>query len=124
MASDSDELERALQENLKLRGELAVEVAKSKYNSRQRVSRDFHRLGIVIALMTGAVSLVLIAHDAVTLRLWEVTYGDLPVVLVGVVEVAVVCLAVYGLIRAIGWVLTTSRRLSLPTGAPTPATFR
>jgi hypothetical protein len=105
MASDSDELERALQENLKLRGELAVEVAKSKYNSRQRVSRDFHRLGIVIALMTGAVSLVLIAHDAVTLRLWEVTYGDLPVVLVGVVEVAVVCLAVYGLIRAIGWVI-------------------
>jgi hypothetical protein len=89
----------------KLRGELAVEVAKSKDNSRQRVSRDFHRLGIVIALMTGAVSLVLIAHDAVTLRLWEVTYGDLPVVLVGVVEVAVVCLAVYGLIRAIGWVI-------------------
>ena len=48
---------------------------------------------------------MLIAHDAVTLRLWEVTYGDLPVVLVGVVEVAVVCLAVYGLIRAIGWVI-------------------
>src|SRR5262245_52286064 len=97
MASDSDDL--------KLRGELAVEVAKSKDNSRQRVSRDFHRLGIVIALMTGAVSLVLIAHDAVNLSLWEVTYGDLPVVLVGVVEVAVVCLAVYGLIRAIGWVI-------------------
>ena len=105
MTSDSDHLEQALQENLKLRGELAVEVAKSKDNSRRRVSRDFHRLGIVIAVMAGAVSFVLIAHDAVTVRLWEVTYGDLPVVLVGVVEVAVVCLAVYGLIRAIGWVI-------------------
>jgi hypothetical protein len=48
---------------------------------------------------------VLIAHDAVTLRLWKVTYGDLPVVLVGVVEVVVVGLAVYGLIRAIGWII-------------------
>jgi hypothetical protein len=105
MTSDSDDLERALQENLKLRGELAVEVAKSKENSRQRVSRDFHRIGIIIALMVGAVSLVLITHDAVTVRLWEVAYGDLPVVLVRVVEVAVVCLAVYGLIRAIGWVI-------------------
>ena len=105
MTSDSDDLQRALQENLTLRGALAVEVAKSKDNSRQRVSRDFHRLGIIIALMAGAVSLVLIAHDAVTVRLWEVTYGDLPVVLVGVVEVAVVCIAVYCLIRAIGWVI-------------------
>jgi hypothetical protein len=102
----SDDLEQALQDNLKLRGELAEEVAKSKdSSSSRRVSRDFHRLGIVIALMAGAVSLVLIAHDAVTVRLWQVTYGDLPVVLVGVVEVAVVCLAVYGFIRAIGWVI-------------------
>jgi hypothetical protein len=105
MTAHSDDLERTLQENLKLRSELAVEAAKSEDNSRQRVSRDFHRLGIIIAVMAGAVSLVLIAHDAVTLRLWRVTYGDLPIVLVGVVEVAVVCLAVYGLIRAIGWVV-------------------
>ena len=52
---------------------------------------------------------MLIVRDAVTLRLWEVTYGDLPVVLFGalvaLVEVAVVCLAVYGLVRAIGWVI-------------------
>ena len=103
MTSDSDNLEEVLRENLKLRGELTAEVAKSKNDGRRQVSRDFHRLGIVIALMAGAVSFVLIAHDAVTLRLWKVTYGDLPVVLVGVVEVALVCLAVYGLIRAIGW---------------------
>ena len=103
MTAHSDDLERALQESLKLRGEPAVEVAKSKDNSSKRVSRDFHRLGIFAALMAGAVSFVLIAHDAVTLRLWKVTYGDLPVVLVGVAEVAIVCLVVYGLIRAIGW---------------------
>jgi ribosomal protein S19 len=106
MTSDSDDLEEALRENLKLRHELAAKVDKAKdTNKSQRVSRDFHRLGIIIALMVGAVSLVLIAHDAVTVRLWEVTYGDLPVVLVGVVEVAVVCLAVYGLVRAIGWLI-------------------
>jgi hypothetical protein len=56
---------------------------------------------------------MLIARDAVTLRLWEVTYGDLPIVLfgalVGLVEVAVVCVAVYGLVRAIGWVIAHFR---------------
>jgi hypothetical protein len=108
MTSDSDGLEEALRENLKLRSELAAEVAKSK-ESRQRVSRAFHRLGIALALIAGAVRIAFIAHDVVTLRLWEVTYGDLPVVffgaLVGLVEVAAVCLAVYGLVRAIGWVM-------------------
>jgi hypothetical protein len=108
MISDSDSLEEALRENLKLRSELAVEVAKSKERS-QRVSRGFHRLGLILALIAGAVRIGFIAHDVVTLRLWEVTYGDLPVVLfgamVGLVEVAVVCLAVYGLVRAIGWVI-------------------
>ena len=94
MTLDRNDLEKALLDNLELRGELAEEIAKSKDDSRHRVSRDFHRLGIVIALMAGAVSLVLIAHDAVIVRLWQVTYGDFPVVLGGVVEVAVVCLAV------------------------------
>ena len=114
MTSDSDDLEQALRENLKLRGDLAAEVAESKVSSRsQRVRPDFHRLGLVFALIAGAVDIVLIARDAVTLRLWEVTYSDLPVVLFGalvaLVEVAVVCLAVYGLIRAIGWVVAHFR---------------
>jgi hypothetical protein len=105
MISDSDE---ALRQNLKLRSELAAEVTKSK-DSRQRISRAFHLLGVALALIAGAVRIAFIAHDAVTLRLWEVTYGDLPVVLfgapVGLVEVAVVSVAVYGLVRAIGWVI-------------------
>jgi hypothetical protein len=108
MISDSDGLEEALRENLKLRSELAVEVAKSRERA-QRVSRAFHRLGLISALIAGAVRIAFIAHDVVTLRLWEVTYGDLPIVLfgalIGLVEVVVVCLAVYGLVRAIGWVI-------------------
>jgi hypothetical protein len=110
MTSESDDLEEQLRENLKLRRELAAEVSKAKGSSAsRRVSRGFHRVGLIFALIAGAITLVLIARDVVTLRLWEVTYGDLPVVLfgalIGLVEVAVVCLAVYGLVRAIGWVI-------------------
>jgi hypothetical protein len=73
-------------------------------------SRGFHRLGLIFAVIVGSIGLLVIARDAVTLRLWEVTYGDIPVVVLGaliglVVEIAVVCLAAYGLIRAIGWIL-------------------
>jgi hypothetical protein len=64
-------------------------------------------------ILAGAIDTVLIARDAVTLRLWEVTYGELPVVLfgalVGLVEVAVVSLSVYGLVHAIGWVIAHFR---------------
>ena len=67
----------------------------------------------MFALIAGAVHIAFIARDVVTLRLWEVTYGDLPIVLfgalVGIVEVVVVCLAVYGLVRAIGWVVAHFR---------------
>jgi hypothetical protein len=107
-SSHSDDLEQALRENLKLRSELSAEVAKSRERA-QRVSLAFHRLGLISALIAGAVRIAFIAHDVVTLRLWEVTYGDLPVVLfgalIGLVEVAVVCVAVYGVVRAIGWVI-------------------
>ena len=59
--------------------------------------------------MVGAIGLVVIARDAATLRLWEVTYVDLPVValgaLIGLIEIAVVCLAAYGFVHAIGWIV-------------------
>jgi hypothetical protein len=51
MISDSDKLEEALQENLKLRTELAAEVAKTKGGASQRVSRGFHRIGLVLAAL-------------------------------------------------------------------------
>ena len=75
-------------------------------------SRDFHRLGLIFALIVGIVGLAFIAHDAVTLRLWEVRYDQLPALalgsLIGLVEIAVVCLAAYGFVRAIGWVVSRS----------------
>jgi hypothetical protein len=50
MTSDSDELDKALRENLKLRSELAANVTKAKDSSAsQRVSRGFHRLALFLA---------------------------------------------------------------------------
>jgi hypothetical protein len=47
MTSDSDDVEEALQENLKPRGELADEVVKSKVSSRsQRVTLTFIGWGL------------------------------------------------------------------------------
>jgi hypothetical protein len=59
MISDSDGLEEALRENLKLRSELAVEVAKSRERA-QRLRRGFHRLGLISALIAGAVRIAFI----------------------------------------------------------------
>ena len=63
-------------------------------------SHRFHRLALTFAMMVGVIGLVVIARDAVILRLWNVKYGDLPIVLagalIGLVEVAVVCCAAYG----------------------------
>ena len=46
-------------------------------------SRGIHRLGLIFAVIVGSIGLLVIARDAVTLRLWEVTYVDLPVVMLG-----------------------------------------
>ena len=74
-----------------------------------RPSRDFHRLGLIFAVIVGAIGLALIAPDAVTLRLWDVSRGDLHIViigaLIGLVEIVIVCLVAYGLVRAIGWIV-------------------
>jgi hypothetical protein len=40
-----------------------------------------------------------------TLRLWEVTYTDLPAVMLGALIGFIVSLAAYGLVRALGWVV-------------------
>jgi hypothetical protein len=42
MTSDSDDLEEQLRENLKLRHELAAEVAKARHGRSQRIRRGFH----------------------------------------------------------------------------------
>ena len=77
--------------------------------SSQRVSRGFHRLGLSLAAILLVVGLAAMAADAVHLRLWDVSRGELPTTVFGVVMamtgLALACLALYGLIRAIGWVI-------------------
>jgi hypothetical protein len=47
--------------------------------------------------------------DAVQFRFWDVERSELPVViggvLIGLVGVGLACLALYGLVRATGWVI-------------------
>jgi hypothetical protein len=47
--------------------------------------------------------------DAVRLKLWDAGQGDIPVLVVGVLialgGLGLACLAVYGVVRAIGWVI-------------------
>ena len=107
MTSDSDDLEQQLRENLKLRRELADEVAKAK--GSERLSRGSHRLGLLLAAILFVIGLAAVVADAVHLRLWEAKLSDLPVViggvLIGLLGLSLACLAVYGLVRAIGWVI-------------------
>lgn len=49
------------------------------------------------------------AADAVHLRLWDISRGELPTTVFGVVMalvgLALACFALYGLVRAIGWLI-------------------
>jgi hypothetical protein len=76
----------------------------------QRVSRrSFHQLGLLLAATLLAIGLPLMVADAVRLKLWDAGQGDIPVlifaVLIALVGLGVACLAVYGVVRAIGWVI-------------------
>jgi hypothetical protein len=55
------------------------------------------------------VGLIVIVRAAQTLRLWEVTYADLPAVmlgaLIGLIEIAIVSLLAYGFVRGLGWII-------------------
>ena len=109
MASDSDDLEEQLRENLKLRRELAGEVAKVKNSASQRVSRGSHRLGLLLASILFVIGLAFVVADIVHLRLWDIKLSDLPVVLggvlIGLLGLTLACLAVYGIVRAVGWII-------------------
>jgi hypothetical protein len=107
MNSDSDDLEEQLRANLKLRTELATEVAKAKDSSTsQRVSRGSHRLGLLLASILFVIGLAFVVADIVHLRLWDIKLSDLPVVLggvlIGLLGLTLACLAVYGIVRAVG----------------------
>ena len=65
----------------------------------QKLSRDFHRLGLVLA----AIPLVLgLGWTALT----PVIYSNMfPHALTGIATTFAATLAVYGIVRAIGWVI-------------------
>ena len=78
-------------------------------SASQRVSRGFHQLGLLLAATLLTMCLPLLVAEAVRLKLWDAGQGDIPVLIVGVlfalVGLGLVCLAVYGVVRAIGWVI-------------------
>ena len=107
--SDSDDLGEELLDNLQLRRELKDEIANATDSVSQRVSRSFHRIGVFLAMFVLAVGLALIISDVVRLMLWDTRLDELPMVLgglvVGLIILGLACLAIYGLVRAIGWVV-------------------
>jgi hypothetical protein len=78
-------------------------------SASQRVSRGFHQLGLLLAATLLTMCLPLMVAEAVRLKLWDAGQADIPVLIVGVlfalVGLGLVCLAVYGVVRAIGWVI-------------------
>ena len=78
-------------------------------SASQRVSRGFHQLGLLLAATLLAIDLALMVAGAVRLKLWDAEQGDIPVlvfgVLIALVGLGLACLAVYGVVRAIGWVI-------------------
>jgi hypothetical protein len=43
------------------------------------VSRNFHRLGLLVAMIILAAGLLLMAKDATGLRLWDLIPADIPI---------------------------------------------
>ncbi len=78
-------------------------------SASQRVGLGFHQLGLLLAATLLAIGLPLMVADAVRFKLWDAGQGDIPVLVVGVliamVGLGIACVAVYGVVRAIGWVI-------------------
>jgi hypothetical protein len=76
------------------------------------VSRNFHRLGLLVAAIILAVGLLLMAKDALGLRLWDLIPADIPIlaggIAIGLTGIGLVSLAAYGVVRAIGWAIDKS----------------
>jgi hypothetical protein len=76
------------------------------------VSRNFHRLGLLVAAIILTAGLLLMAKDALGLRLWDLIPADIPIlargIAIGLTGIVVVSLAAYGIVRAIGWAINRS----------------
>jgi len=73
------------------------------------VSRNFHRLGLLVAAIILTAGLLLMAKDALGLRLWDLIPADIPIlaggIAIGLTGIGLVSLAAYGIVRAIGWAI-------------------
>ena len=76
------------------------------------VSRNFHRLGLLVAAIILMAGLLLMAKDALGLRLWDLLPADIPIlaggIAIGLTGFGLVSLAAYGIVRAIGWAIDKS----------------
>ena len=77
-----------------------------------RLGRNFHRLGLLVAGTILTAGLLLMAKDALGLRLWDLIPADIPIlargVAIGLTGIGLVSLAAYGIVRAIGWTINKS----------------
>ena len=76
------------------------------------VSRNFHRLGLLVAAIILTAGLLLMAKDALGLRLWDLLPTDIPIlargIAIGLTGIGLVSVAAYGIVRAIGWAINKS----------------
>jgi hypothetical protein len=76
------------------------------------VSRNFHRLGLLVAMIILTAGLLLMAKDATGLRLWDLIPADIPIlaggIAIGLTGIGLVSLAAYGVVRALGWAIDKS----------------
>ena len=76
------------------------------------VSRNFHRLGLLVAAIILLAGLLLMAKDALGLRLWDLIPADIPIlargITIGLTGIGLVSLLAYGIVRAIGWAIDKS----------------
>jgi len=76
------------------------------------VSKNFHRLGLLIAAIILTAGLLLMVKDTLGLRLWDLIPADIPIlaggIAIGLTGIGLVSLAAYGIVRAIGWAIDKS----------------
>jgi hypothetical protein len=76
------------------------------------VSKNFHRLGMLVAALILTAGLLLMVKDALGLRLGDLIPADIPIlaggIAIGLTGIGLVSLAAYGIVRAIGWAIGKS----------------
>ncbi len=72
-------------------------------NTQQRIGRGFHRLGIFLAAMVPAILLAI--WQGLLLFGYAASAEPFTGILAGVLGLIGLCLFIYGVVRAIGWVI-------------------